>query len=80
MNVISVTNARSQLYKLLDEVALSSQPVHITGKRNDAVLVSKEDWDAIEETLYLLSIPGMRESLIEGYNTPLEECDDDPGW
>jgi PHD/YefM family antitoxin component YafN of YafNO toxin-antitoxin module len=64
----------------LDKVAASHEPILITGKRNNAILVSEEDWRAINETLYLLSIPGMRESLVEGKNTPVEECDDEVQW
>jgi PHD/YefM family antitoxin component YafN of YafNO toxin-antitoxin module len=64
----------------MDETATSHQPVLITGKRNNAVLVSEEDWVAIQETLYLLSIPGMRESIKEGIKTPIEECEKAPGW
>jgi prevent-host-death family protein len=80
MPVITATEARATLYNLLDDVAASHEPILITGKRNNAVLVSEEDWRAINETLYLLSIPGMRESLIEGKNTPIEECDDEVEW
>lgn len=74
MKTINVTNARANLYKLLEETNKSHQPVQITGKNNNAVLVSEEDWESIQETLYLTSIPGMRESIIEGLNTPVDEC------
>lgn len=80
MRVVSATKARQGLYRLIDDVANSREPVQITGRRADAVLVSAEDWRAIEETLFLLSIPGMRESIVEGLATPLSECADDPGW
>lgn len=80
MTVLTATEARANLYKLLDEVAATHEPVLITGKRTNAVLVSEEDWRAIEETLYLLSIPGMRESIVEGLNTPTDECDDEVEW
>ncbi len=80
MKSISVTKARSILYKLLDETTLSHEPVQITGKRGNAILVSEEDWEAINETLYLLSIPGMRESIQEGLRTPVEECIEDLQW
>ena len=59
---------------------MSHEPVRITGKRRNAVLVSEEDWNAIQETIYLLSISGMRESIREGLATSIEECDEDPGW
>ncbi len=78
--VINVSKARENLYNLIDEVAQSHEPVLIKGKRNGAVLLSEEDFRAIEETLYLLSIPGMRESIREGMETPLEECHKEPEW
>lgn len=80
MTTITATKARSALYQLLDDVAVSHEPVLITGKRGNAVLIAEEDWRAINETLYLLSIPGMRESIIEDLNTPLAECDDEVEW
>ena len=80
MPTLTATEARTKLYKLLDEVASSHEPILITGKRSNAVLVSEEDWRAIEETMYLLSIPGMRESIIEGMKTPIEECSDEAPW
>jgi prevent-host-death family protein len=76
MITLTVTEARTKLIQLIDEVADSHQPVLITGKRGNAILVSEEDWRAIEETMYLLSIPGMRESIKEGLGTPLENCVD----
>lgn len=80
MPTVTVTEARSKLYKLLDDVAESHEPILITGKRTNAVLISESDWRAIEETMYLLSIPGMRESIIEGLNTPVEALSDEPPW
>ena len=80
MKTIAVTKARSNLYKLIDEAAASSEPIQITGKRKNAVLVSEDDWRAIQETLYLLSIPGMRESIREGLQTPIEECSEALEW
>lgn len=80
MTGITTIGARSNLYRLIDETAESHQPIIITGKRNKAVLASEEDWAAIQETLFLLSVPGMRESIREGMATPVEECDEDPGW
>ena len=77
---ITATEARSNLYRLIDETAESHQPIIIMGKRNKAVLVSEEDWSAIQETLYLLSVPGMRESIREGMDTPVEECDEELDW
>ncbi len=80
MSGITATEARSNLYRLIDETAESHQPVFITGKRNTAVLVSEEDWAAIQETLFLLSVPGMRESNREGMETPVDECDEELDW
>jgi prevent-host-death family protein len=77
---MSATEARKQLYKLLDDVAASHEPIEITGKRSSAVLVSEDDWRAVQETLHLLSIPGMRESILEGMATPVEELDDKLDW
>jgi prevent-host-death family protein len=77
MTTLSATEARANLYKLLDEVAATHEPVLITGKRANAILISEGDWRAIEETIYLLGIPGMRESIIEGMVTPLDECADE---
>lgn len=80
MTAITASEARANLYRLIDEAASSHQPLLISGKRNKAVLVSEEDWEAIQETLFLLSIPGMRESIREGMETPVDECAEDPGW
>ena len=80
MKTVTATEARKTLYRLLDEVAVTSEPVQITGRRADAVLVSGADWRSIEETLYLVSIPSMRESIREGMETPLEECVDELDW
>ncbi len=80
MTSIKATDARAKLYRLLDEVAESHEPVVITGKRSNAVLVSEEDWRSIQETLHLLSVPGMRESIQEGLKTPVDKCSEDLGW
>lgn len=80
MTILTATEARANLYRLLDEVAETHRPVTITGKRSNAVLISEDDWRAIEETIYLLSIPGMRESIVEGLNTPVDECDEEVEW
>ncbi len=80
MTTISATEARKQLYKLLDDVSLSHEPVQITGKRSNAILVSEEDWRAVQETLFLVSIPGMRESILEGMMTPSGELEGTLDW
>jgi prevent-host-death family protein len=80
MTIMKVSEARGRLGRLVDEAAASHEPILITGKRGNAVLVSEEDWRAIQETLYLLSIPGMRESIREGLQTPVEECVRELDW
>ncbi len=80
MASISATEARRRLYSLIDEVGESHEPVQINGKRGNAVLLSEADWNAIQETLHLVSIPGMRESILEGLATPPEDLSDQPGW
>lgn len=80
MATISASEARAKLFRLIDEAAESHRPLVITGKRNRAVLVSAEDWEAIQETLFLLSVPGMRASIVEGMKAPLSEFDEEPGW
>ena len=74
MKTINATRARSKLYKLIDDAHESSEPIQITGKRGNAVLISEENWNAIQETLYLLSIPGMRDSIREGLAVPFDKC------
>ena len=80
MPTITATKARSKLYRLIDEAASTHDPIVITGKRGNAVLLSEEDWRSIQETLYLLNIPGMRESIRAGLATPIEECSEDIEW
>ena len=80
MTTLTATEARKQLYALLDDVANSHEPVQIAGKRHAAVLVAEEDWRAIQETLYLDSVPGMRKSIIKGLETPVEKCKKDLVW
>jgi antitoxin YefM len=76
MDTINVTNARKNLYQLLDKIVESHEPVQITGKNGSAVLISEEDWKSVQETLYLLSIPGMRESIREGLAEPIGRSTD----
>lgn len=80
MITMTASQARAKLYRLMDSVALSHEPVQIAGKRTCAILVSKEDWSAIQETLHLLSVPGMRKSIQRGLRTPVSLCKDRPGW
>lgn len=74
MTTLPAWKARANLYRLIDEAALNHQPVPITGKRHNAVLVSADDWASIQATQHLLSVPGMSESIREGLATPIEEC------
>lgn len=80
MTTLTASEARASLYRLIDEATLNHQPVVITGKRHNAVLVSADDWASIQETIYLLSVPGMRESIREGLSTPIEECSKELAW
>ncbi len=80
MKTLSITEARKNIYALIDEAATTHKQIQITGKRNNAILVSEEDWNAIQETLYLSSIPGVRKSIIEGLKTPLSETSDKVEW
>lgn len=80
MTTLTVSEARAKLFGLIDEVASDHKPVTIKGKRASAVLVSENDWEAIQETLHLTSVPGMRESIQEGLATPLDECSEELDW
>lgn len=80
MTTLTASEARANLYRLMDEAAESHQPITISGKRNDAVLISAEDWRAIQETLHLLAVPGMRESIKEGMAEAVDDCSTEPGW
>ena len=80
MTVADETESRAKLYRLIDKKAESHKPVIISGKRGNAVLVSEEDWNAISESLHLLSVPGMRESIKEGMETPVSECSSELNW
>ena len=76
MQTYTTTEARSNIYTLVSEVENNHTPIQIIGKNNNAVLVAESDWNAIQETLHLMAIPGMTQSIIEGMNTPLNECFD----
>ena len=80
MSTLNATEARSKLYSLIDETASSHQPIVITGKRNNAVLLSENDWNAINETLYLLSVTGMRESIRQGLDEDVSKSSEDLDW
>ncbi len=80
MPTLTASEARAKLYRLIDEAAESHQPVVISGKRNSAVLMSEADWNAIQETLYLLAVPGMRESIKAGMAEPLAKSAKELKW
>lgn len=80
MTTITATEARKLLYQLLDDVAESHEPIQIMGKRGNAVLIAEEDWRAVQETLYLVSVSGMRESILDGMKTPVDKCDEELDW
>ena len=80
MTTLTASEARANLYRLIDQTAESHEPIHISGKRSSAVLVSEEDWKAIQETLFLLSVPGMRESIKEGMAEPFGDSAKKLDW
>jgi len=80
MTILNATEARSRLYKLIDETSETHEPIVITGKRGNAVLISEEDWKSMNETLYLVSIPGMTQSVREGMAEKIEDCSEELDW
>ena len=80
MPTLNVTEARARLYQLIDDTTANHEPVIITGKRGNAVLLAEEDWNAMNETLHLLSVPGMRESIVEGMQEPLDDQSNALDW
>ena len=80
MTTLTATLARTRLYSLLDEVSRSHEPVQITGKRSNGVLISEDDWRAIQETLFLSSVPGMKDSIVKGLKTPVSKCSREVEW
>ena len=80
MMTLNVTEARANLYKLIDDTTVNHEPVVITGKRGNAVLLAEDDWNAINETLHLLSVPGMRESIVEGMQESIDSASTELNW
>lgn len=80
MGTLTASEARANLYRLIDETAQSHAPIRITGKRHNAVLVSEDDWASVQETLYLLAVPGMRDSIKDGLSAPINECAEELDW
>ncbi|KUO49290.1 MAG: prevent-host-death protein [Desulfitibacter sp. BRH_c19] len=82
MKTIPVTNARQNIFNIIEQTIHNSEPIQITSKKGDVVMLSLDDWASIQETLFLLSIPGMRESILEGSKEAVEDCKslEDIGW
>ena len=80
MTTLTATEARKNLFNLVDDVSESHEPIQISGKRHSAVLISEDDWRAIQETLYLISVPGMRDSIVKGLKTPVGKCNKEIKW
>jgi prevent-host-death family protein len=80
MKTLTVTKARQNFFKLIEDINKSHEPIQIVGKNKNAVILSEEDWSSIQETLYLLSIPGMRESIIDGMKEKISNCSRDLNW
>ncbi|HOJ10422.1 MAG TPA: type II toxin-antitoxin system Phd/YefM family antitoxin [Clostridiales bacterium] len=77
MSIINATTARNNFFKIMEDVIVTNEPVYVTGKAGNIVVISEEDYRSIQETLYLISIPGMREKILRGLNTPLEDLVED---
>lgn len=80
MTILTTSEARANLYRLIDQIADEHQPILITGKRSNALLIAEEDWAAIQETLFLLAVPGMRESIKAGMAEAIDSCATDLDW
>ena len=80
MNTITAAEAQAKIFSLINEVTEEREPVKIAGEHSSVVLISEAEWNSIQETLHLISIPGLRESIIEGMKTPVEECETKLEW
>jgi antitoxin YefM len=80
MTAITAAKAKNRLSELLSEISISHEPVQIMGKEASGVLISEDDWRSIQETLYLVSVPGMRESIRKGLKTPITKCSKELKW
>ena len=80
MASINVTEARANLFSLVKRAGEDHEPILITGKHGNAILVAEDDWKAIQETLFLVSAPGMRESIQKGMAEHVDDCSSEPGW
>ena len=77
MSIINATSARNNFFKIIEEALNTHKPITVTGKNGNIIIISEEDYAAMQETMYLNNIPGMREKIIKGLNTPLDECIED---
>lgn len=77
MTIVNATTARNNFFKLIEDVVTLHEPVYVTSKSGNVVVLSEEDFRSIQETLYLTSIPGMRDKIISGLKIPLEDLLDD---
>jgi PHD/YefM family antitoxin component YafN of YafNO toxin-antitoxin module len=80
MATVSATRFRKDIFSLLSETIRDSTPLFVTTKEGNAVVISESDYNALQETLYLSSIPGMRDKVLDGMKTPLDECIIDNEW
>ena len=80
MHVITATEARANIFRLMDHIAESHEPIMVTGRRCNSVMISEEDWRGIQETIYICSIPGMAKSLIAASNEPIEKGSEKLPW
>ena len=80
MNTLNVTNARKNLYKIIKSINDSHEPIHISGKNGSVVMIAEEDWNAIEETIFLSSDPKLRKSIIDGMKEPVDKCLEKLDW
>ena len=80
MTTITATQARTNIYSLVDEVNESHEAIQIQGKRGSAVLISEDDWRSLQETLYLSSLPGMKKSILKGMMEPVRKCSKKLVW
>ena len=80
MTTLTATEARKNIYSLVDEVNESHEAIQIQGKRGSAVLIAEEDWRALQETLYLSSVTGMKKSILKGIKTPIRKCSKKLVW
>lgn len=77
---VTPSEARKHFYQLMDDVNTTHEPVFISGRKSEAVMIALSDWEAIQETLYLNSIPGMKASILKGMNTSPEDCLPSVDW